>query len=200
MKTIRLTEKLRKEMEKVLDDERLDHTMGVAYTAASLSFVHGCDLQKALIAGMLHDCAKNIPDDKKIRLCEKHGIEISTAEQHAPSLLHAKLGAFLAEEQYGVKDEEVLDAIRYHTTGRPKMTLLEKIIFVADYIEPNRKVLPHMEELRSQAFTDLDGCVLRILQYTLQYLKEKAKVQDPMTRMTYEYYRRRAARQKKSNG
>lgn len=197
MKTIHLTAKLRKEMQKALDDERFDHTCGVAYTAASLSFVHGCDLQKALTAGFLHDCAKNIPDEKKIKLCEKHGIEITDAEAAAPALLHAKLGAFLAEHKYGVTDAEILDAIRCHTTGRPRMTLLDKIIFVADYIEPNRKMLPQLDTLRKEAYTDLDACVLHILQYTLQYLGEKAKVQDPMTKMTYEYYRRRAARLRK---
>ena len=197
MKMKRLSESLRREMEAALDAERFDHTLGVAYTAANLAFVHGCDVSAALTAGMLHDCAKCIPHAEKIRLCEAHGLSVSETEAASPGLLHAKLGAFFAEHKYGVTDAEILDAIRCHTTGRPRMTLLDKIIFVADYIEPNRKMLPQLDTLRKEAYTDLDACVLHILQYTLQYLGEKAKVQDPMTKMTYEYYRRRAARLRK---
>ena len=190
MKTLKLSETLRLAMEEALDPERFDHTLGVAYTAANLAFVHGEDIRRAMTAGMLHDCAKCVPNEEKIRLCEQYGLAVSEAEAASPSLLHAKLGAYFAEHKYDVTDPEVLQAIRWHTTGRPGMTLLEKIVFVADYIEPNRKTLPHLDEIRREAYTDLDGCVLHILEDTIGYLREKAKVQDPMTRETLAYYRK----------
>ena len=190
MKTLKLSETLRHAMEEALDPERFDHTLGVAYTAANLAFVHGEDVQRALTAGMLHDCAKCVPNDEKIRLCGQYGLTVSETEAASPSLLHAKLGAYFAEHKYDVTDPDILGAIRWHTTGRPGMTLLEKIVFVADYIEPNRKTLPHLDEIRREAYTDLDGCVLHILEDTIGYLREKAKVQDPMTRETLAYYRK----------
>ena len=188
MKFRKLNGKLRKQMEAVLDTHRMDHTLGVAYTAAALAFVHDCDLEQAMTAGMLHDCAKCLSDSEMLSECKRYGIAVSEPEESEPSLLHAKLGAYYAENRYGVTDEAVLDAIRCHTTGKPDMNLLEKILFVADYIEPNRKELPALDDLRKEAFTDLDLCVFHILTLTLEYLKEKAKVQDPMTGATLDFY------------
>lgn len=188
MKTVDITGNLRKEMEKVLDKHRLDHTIGVAYTAASLAFVHGADKDMALTAGMLHDCAKNIPDDEKLELCKKYGIELNKSELANPSLIHAKLGEYLAKSKYGVDDEDILNAIRYHTTGKPAMSLLEKIIYVADYIEPNRKPLPELDEIRKEAYRDLDLCVLHILSSILDYLNSSGAELDPMTNETFLYY------------
>ena len=90
----------------------------------------------------------------------------------------------------GVKDEDILNAIRYHTTGRPGMSLLEKIIFVADYIEPGRDSAPNLPQVRSLAFESIDDCVLQILKDTLIYLGTTGAEVDPMTQITYEYYRR----------
>ncbi|MBR5970218.1 MAG: bis(5'-nucleosyl)-tetraphosphatase (symmetrical) YqeK [Lachnospiraceae bacterium] len=189
MKPVKQIAHLRKKLEKLLDEKRLEHTIGVAYTAASLAFVHGADPHQALLAGMLHDCAKYLDDAQMLTLCKKHDIPVSEVEEQAPSLLHAKLGAYFAKKEYEVTDEAVLDAIRCHTTGRPAMTLLEKLLFIADYIEPNRKVLPRIDEIRREAFSDPDLCVLHITEDTLQYLKEKDKTLDPMTKETQAYYR-----------
>ena len=115
------------------------------------------------MAGLLHDNAKCIEDKKKLALCGKYKLEINTAEQKNPDLLHAKLGSFLAKERYQVEDPEILSSILYHTTGKPAMTTLEQIIYIADYIEINRKKLPGMEVTRKLAFTDLDACMLHIL-------------------------------------
>ena len=106
-----------------------------------------------------------------------------------PHLLHSKLGAFKAKNEYGIEDQEILDAVRYHTTGRANMTLLEKIIFVADYIEPGRDKAVNLSEIRQLAFVDLDRALLRILEDTLIYLEEGKEEIDPQTRKTYEYYR-----------
>ena len=182
--------KIRKLLEKELDPKRFEHTLGVEYTAAALAMAHGESVEKAVLAGLLHDCAKGIDDDKKISLCEKYGLPVSDIERGNPGLLHAKLGAYLAEHEYEVTDKDILGAIEWHTTGRPGMTALEKIVFVADYIEPNRKQLPNMDLDRKLAFSDLDEAIKQILSDTLTYLGEGTKAVDPMTRKTYEYYTR----------
>ncbi len=184
---MKLTE-IEKKVRKELDKERYRHTMGVMYTAASLAMAHGGDLEKAMYAGLLHDCAKCIPNDKKMQLCIKNKIEITPSEQKSPFLLHAKLGAFLAREQYGVKDLEVLHAIRVHTTGAPYMNLLDKILYIADYIEPNRDKAPNLPRVRIAAFQDLNETMKLILQDTLHYLKEGKGEFDPMTIKAYEYF------------
>lgn len=181
--------KIRKAMEKELDSKRYEHTLGVEYTAAALAMRYGASIQNAQLAGLLHDCAKCISDEKKIAICEKHNVAISEVERRNPSLLHAKAGSYLAKEEYDVDDRDVVCAIWNHTTGRPGMSLLEKIIFVADYIEPGRNRANNLAEIRSLAFKDLDAAVVRILEDTLAYLEERGGEIDPMTRETLEYYR-----------
>jgi predicted HD superfamily hydrolase involved in NAD metabolism len=174
---------------KVMDDARYQHTLGVMYTAASMAMCHGADVEKAMIAGLLHDCAKCIPAGTKILLCKKFQIEIEECEQMNPGLLHAKLGAFLAEKEYGIEDSDILMSIKSHTTGRPGMSLLEKINYIADYMEPGRKELPNMKDVRKLAFEDIDKCLFRILKDSLVYLKSRDFAIDPMTEETYNYYK-----------
>ena len=152
---------------------------------------YGEDIEKAELAGLLHDCAKCLDNDKKIQICKKHDIEISEAEQNNPFLLHAKVGGFLAKSKYKVEDEEIIDAVLYHTTGRPGMSLLEKIVYIADYIEPGRSHSPDLDEVRRLCFTDLDEALLKILEDILVHLRESKKEIDPMTQMTYEFYKRK---------
>ena len=170
---------LRRQMKKVLKTERFDHTLGVAYTAASLAFLYDVDLDQALTAGMLHDCARYV--EHKVETCKKFHIPVTEAEEKEPSLLHAKLGAYLAEHQYHVHDPEVLNAIRYHTTGHPNMTLLEKIIFVADYIEPNRKKLPDLDRIRTLSFHDISEAVKVTAKSTIEYLGSQGMYIDKFT-------------------
>ena len=119
--------RLQKRVAKELDEARFEHTLGVMYTCAALAMAHGYDIDDARCAGLLHDCAKCIPTKKKLKLCEDYYVPITDFEKSHPFLIHAKLGAALAREKYGVTDEQILSAITYHTTGRPEMTLLEKI-------------------------------------------------------------------------
>ena len=181
-------EDLRKAMKKVQDKERYEHTLGVAYTAACLATLNGVDTEKALRAGLLHDCAKCISAEQKLSLCKKYDIEVSALEKRNPSLLHAKLGAKLAKEKYDEKDEDVLNAITNHTTGRANMSMLEKIIFIADYIEPGRTKAPNLALIRKNAFSDIDLALIKILQDTLAYLENTGIETDPKTRETLEYY------------
>ena len=176
------------EMEKELKYSRFVHTMGVAYTATSLAMRYGCDVSKAEIAGLLHDCAKYYSAEKMESLCKKGGIPITESERGNTALLHAKAGRVLAKTQYGIEDEEILDAIQSHTTGRPAMTLLGKILFIADYIEPGRSQAPNLDTIREMAFDNLDDALCKILYDTLFYLNKIGKPVDPMTKMTYDYY------------
>ena len=179
---------MQKKLEKYLDEQRFLHTLGVMYTCASLAMVHGCDLMDAQAAGLLHDSAKCIPNKKKLELCKKHGIPMTEVEQEHPFLLHAKLGAYLAQKKYHVEDPEILSAITYHTTGKPAMTKLEKIVYIADYIEPLRDKAPNLSQIRRMAFLDLDECMYEILKDTLYYLDENPGEIDTMTRDAYVYY------------
>ncbi len=139
---------LKKELKKEMDDSRYEHTLGVMYTCAALAMRYNYDLEKAMLAGLLHDCAKCMPNAKKLKMAEKHHLEISELERKNPFMLHAKLGAFLAKKKYDIEEEEILDAIRWHTTGRPQMTLLDKIVYIADYIEPKRDKAPNLAVIR----------------------------------------------------
>lgn len=180
--------KIRKAMEKSLDSKRYEHTLGVEYTAAALAMRYGASIKNAQIAGLLHDCAKCISDEKRISICEKHHMPISEVERRNPSLLHPKAGSIIAAEEYGVTDPDVIHAILNHTTGRPEMSLLEKIVFVADYIEPGRSTAPGLDEIRPLAFIDLNKALVRILQDTLKYLEQKNAEIDPMTLTTLQFY------------
>ncbi len=179
---------IRKKLKKELDKERYEHTKGVMYTAACLAMAHEYSIEKAMLAGLLHDCAKCISNEDKIRLCKENHILISKAEYENPTLLHAKAGAVLAENKYDVHDPEILHAIRVHTTGEPNMGVLDKIIYIADYIEPKRDKAPHLDEIRKLAFEDLDACTAEILYDTLHYLSGRKGSVDPTTRITFEFY------------
>ncbi len=180
---------IRKKLKKELDKGRYEHTKGVMYTAGCLAMAHGYSVEKAMLAGLLHDCAKCIPNDEKIALCEKNHILIHPVEYESPYLLHAKLGAYLAEKTYGVSNPEILHAIKVHTTGEPDMNLLDKIIYIADYIEPGRDKAPNLQEVRQMAFQDLNVCMAQILRDTLMYLMSRGGSIDNTTRMTYEFYK-----------
>lgn len=185
--------KLRKEIEKVQDARRFEHTLGVEFTSAALAMRYGASVRDAQTAGLLHDCAKCLTDRERVSICQKNNISMTELEMENPFLLHAKVGAFLAREWYGVTDQDILNAIHNHTTGRPGMSLLEKIVFIADYMEPGRNHAPNLEEIRSMAFADLDQTLLKILGDTLDYLDGGNGDVDPMTRKTWEYYKEKAA-------
>ena len=123
-----------------------------------------------------------------VTMLAKQGI-LTEDEKKAPAVLHAKYGAWLAETKYHITDPEILSAIRWHTTGRPGMTLLEEIIFTADYIEPRRYEAPDLPLVRPLAFTDLKECIYQILKDTLDYLNGKGCYVDSMTNLAYDYYR-----------
>ena len=113
-------------------------------------------------------------------------------EKTNPSLLHAKLGAYLAKKCYNIEDEEILEAIKWHTTGKPGMSMLDMIIYMADYIEPNRDKAPNLKEIRKLSFINIEEALYSVLKSTLDYLHASgAELIDPMTKDTYEFYRKK---------
>ena len=187
-------QKIKKQLSRALDDKRYEHTLGVAYTAAALAMRYDLDIKKAEIAGLLHDCAKCMDNEKKVSICEKHNIEITDAEKKNLFLLHAKVGSYVAQKKYHIDDPDILNAIKYHTTGRPGMSLLEKIVYIADYIEPGRTHASNLNEVRRLAFQDLDKALVVILNDILAHLKGTKKEIDPMTQQSYDYYRSNESR------
>lgn len=181
--------KIQKKLKEILKPGRYEHTIGVMHTAAALAMCWGSNIQKALTAGLLHDCGKFGTDEEQVRRCEEFGIKLTESEYHTPALVHAKLGAYYAANLYEVTDQKILNAILYHTTGRPDMTLLEKIVYLADYIEPYRREIPGLEEIRQMAFQDIDKAVCMCSENTLSYLKSIGSGIDPSTIETYEYYK-----------
>ena len=133
-KTDDLIKKLTKAMEEAQTGKRFQHTLGVEFTATALAMKHDEVLLDAQIAGLLHDCAKCLSDEKLIKICVKNHLDISEVERRNPYLLHGKAGAVMAKSEFGIEDQNILNAIQYHTTGRPGMSKLEKIIYIADYI------------------------------------------------------------------
>ena len=184
-------EDLRKQVKKALKEDKMRyrHTLGVADTSACLAMRYGVDMQKAYIAGLLHDCAKCVPDTVKLEECNRYGIEVTEFEKNSLYLLHAKLGAYYAAHKYNVEDDEICSAIQWHTTGKPAMTLLEKIVFIADYIEPYRNKAANLDDIRHMAFTDIDMAAYVILDDTLSYIRKTGRNIDTQTVDTYEYYK-----------
>ncbi len=181
--------KIRKKLKDELSKSRYEHTLGVEFTAAAMAMKFGADMDKAQLAGLLHDCAKCIDDEEKLDECKKYNVQITDVERRNPFLIHSKLGAVYAREKYGVDDEEILSAITYHTTGRPDMSLIEKIVFIADYIEPARDKAKNLKEIRRVSFEDIDEAAYMILRDTLEYLNGGEGELDPTTAETYEFYK-----------
>ncbi len=179
---------IKKDLKMTLNKDRYEHTVGVEYMAVALAMKYGANIKEAEIAGLLHDCAKCIPDERILKKCIKYNIKITDAERQNPYLLHAKLGAFYVTHKYYITDKNVISAVLNHTTGAPAMDLLDKIIFVADYIEPRRYKAVNLDEIRRIAFEDIDMAVFKILRDTLNYLEENNRDIDDLSVKAFNYY------------
>lgn len=166
-----------------ITEKRYIHTIGVMETAEKLANVYDVDRKKVQLAAAFHDYAKF----RSIKEMQKIVIEENLDQRlliYGNELLHAPVGAFLVKNEVGIVDEDVLNGIRYHTTGRPKMTPIEKIVFISDYIEPNRK-FPGVEEVREIAFTNLDEALIIAISNTISFLMKKKQPVFPDTLETY---------------
>lgn len=177
------------DLKKRLNSARYDHSISVAHMCAALAMRFDGDVFTAYTAGLFHDIAKCIPDEEILDICAKNCIKISSVEKQNPYLLHGKVGAHIAKKEYNMYDEDILNSIIYHTTGRPDMSLLEKIVFVADYIEPLRNKVPNLSFIRKVVFEDLDKGVCLILNNILSYLTKTGQNIDDTTQKAYEYYK-----------
>ena len=151
--------------------KRVAHVMGVEEEAVKLAKFWGADPELARHAGILHDCTKYLELTSQLHLCAKYGIELDALEQKAVKLLHSKTGACMARYVFGEPDE-VYEAIFWHTTGKADMALLDKILYMADYIEPNRD-FEGVERLRKLAYTDLDQAMLLGVKSTIREMEER---------------------------
>jgi predicted HD superfamily hydrolase involved in NAD metabolism len=166
-----------------ITEHRYVHTIGVMETAVQLARYYGQDPKKAELAAIFHDYAKFRPKAEMKQIIEEQQMSKELLE-HNSELWHAPVGAYLVEKEVGITDQDVLSAIKYHTSGRPNMTLLEKIIYVADYIEPGRH-FPGVEEVRELAQSDLDLALIKSLQNTMMFLLKKNHAVYPDTFQTY---------------
>ena len=168
------------------DEKRRLHVQGCSDTAAALAERWGADPELARRAGILHDITKAFSGTEQLHLCQKYDIVLTELQRDNPKLLHAKTGAVIAREVFG-ECEDVVQAVWWHTTGRPEMTTLEKIIYIADYMEPNRR-FPGVETLRELVEQDLDAAVCRGLEQSVRHLRKHGKIIDPDSLAGLEYY------------
>ena len=153
-----------------LKPKRMPHVLGTEQEAVRLARQYGADETQARIAALLHDCTKKLDMDQQLALCAQYHIQLDDLEQHALKLLHAKTGAAIARDVFAV-DDAVYRAIYWHTTGHADMTLLEKIIYLADYIEPSRD-FPGVDDLRQAVHADLDRGLLKALDDSIQDMRQ----------------------------
>lgn len=152
-----------------LGEKRFRHTIGVVEKAVELAIRYGADGDKAYIAALLHDLAKPLDHASMLMMAGDFGIIFDNDTLGSTDLLHGAIGAYISEKEIGIRDTEILDAIRYHTTGRPNMTVLEKVIYLADFIEPGRS-FPGVDEIRKLSMKDLNEAVIAALESTIEHL------------------------------
>ena len=178
---------IKADLKEKLPKKRYEHTLGVAYTAAALAMCYGEDILKAELAGILHDVAKakkssELKDDMKGYIDPYTDEDyVALIADKAPQILHAIYAPYLAKKDYKIEDKDILSAIRWHTTGKKDMTMLEKIVFVADYIEPNRKKLPDLDRIRTLSFHDISEAVKVTAKSTIEYLGSQGMYIDKFT-------------------
>ncbi len=166
-----------------LSEKRYDHTIRVTDAARELARLHGLDEERTRLAALLHDAARETPAKELLRLAGNLGVTLGEPERESPKLLHGPVAAELARRELGVEDEEVLEAIRVHTTGAPGMGPLPLVIYVADKIEPGRDY-PSVERLRKLATEDLREASAEALRRAIAHNEERGRPTHPASRET----------------
>ena len=175
-------EKAKMELESRLSEKRFKHTLGVVEESEKLAVRYGADVKKARVAALLHDCAKEYSNDKKRALCALWGIELDEILEAHIVLTHSLLGAESARRDYGIEDEEILRAIRFHTAGSEEMGLLDKIIMLADYIEPYRSDYPGLAKMREVAYRDINEALRLGISDVIKFLEQNGRAVHPRGR------------------
>ena len=158
-----------------IGEKRLEHTLSVVDEALGLAKRHKAPEDKVKIAALLHDFAKNLSLEESLRLAKEYNLELDDVTITSTELIHGPLGARMVKEYFNIGDQEILNAITYHTTGRANMTTVEKIVFLADFIEPGRE-FEGIQIIRAKALVDLDEAILMALDSTLAYLLKKRSI------------------------
>jgi len=173
-------EQIKDKLKEILDEKRYLHSIGTMEYAVKLAERFSEDVQKAMIAGLVHDVAKCLDKQQLLNCALKSGIVIDNIMRSQIELLHGPAGSYLARQLFGIEDIDILNAIAYHTTGRENMSKLEKIIYVADLIEPSRN-FERVNILREKSFEDLEKAVLMAMDNTLKYVIERGGLIHPNT-------------------
>lgn len=163
-----------------LKPSRYEHTLGVAETAKKLAVLNGIDKEKAEIAGLAHDVAKNLSKEEMLKIIKEHNIKLSLVEENNLNLWHSIIAPIVAEVRLDIHDEEILESLRWHTTGKEDMSVLVKIIYIADMIEPGRS-FEGLEEIRKATFENLDKGVYTGLTHSIKFLIDKDLLIDENT-------------------
>lgn len=163
-----------------LTEERYLHSIGVAKTAKKLALLNGVDEEKAYLAGLIHDYAKCLTSKELVDIAVKYDLISDSIEYKQPQLLHGPVGAILIEKDLKIKDQEILNAVRYHTTGCEDMSELTKVIYIADYIDPTRK-FEGVEKLREVTFKNLNKGVLLGMDTSLRFVLDKGGLIHPLS-------------------
>ena len=169
-----------------LSDYRYLHSVNVAKEAARLAEKYGADPEKARLAGILHDITKETPADQQLKIMEKFDVQLTDIERSAPKLWHAISGAVYIEHELGIKDKDILDAVRYHTTGRAGMSLFEKVLFIADFTSEERDY-NGVDKMRRAADISLEKAMLEGVTFTITDLASRHKSIHPDTVSTYNW-------------
>ncbi len=159
---------------------RYVHSVNTMKEAVSLAQHYGEDKDMAAIAGLLHDCAKDLSDRETLDYCWTHGIMLNEVEKKQVFLMHGAVGAKIAQEKYGVENEAILNAIKYHTTGYSEMSMMDKIIFLADYIEPGR-THSEVDNARKLAYEDIDRALISSFDSIINYVIHQKGLIHPYT-------------------
>lgn len=163
-----------------LSSENYEHSLRTAQTAAELAAWHNLNVAKAEIAGLVHDVAKELSDEQLIKQAKKRGFELNPVELEKPYLIHAKIGAEIAKELFSLDDMEIVQAVKNHTYGRPKMNAFEKLVYLADVIEPGRR-FAGLPAIRQKARSDLEKAFALAYQGQVLYLIKEGKLLHPVT-------------------
>lgn len=176
MEILALKEKTRK----MLTPSRFEHTEGVLSEVERIAKACGADLDKAKIAALLHDITKKYTQEEHVELCRENGVTLTEIEKNEPKLLHQITGAIVAKQEFSIDDEEILSAIRYHTTAKPNMTPLEKTLYLADFTEPGR-TYEGVDMLRQVIYSDIEDGLLAALDFSIQEILGKGALLHPDT-------------------
>lgn len=173
-------EYIKSEIEKLLSLDRFKHTLAVEKEAVKLGQIYGADISKCKIAALVHDCQKDIKGEELINKARAYGIEVDKIQYNYPQLLHGPVGAYYCIYNFGINDKDIINAVYYHTTGRENMSLLEKIIYIADIIEENR-CFEGLEDIRKEAYININKALIMSADSTLSYIIKRKDLIHPLT-------------------